>query len=149
MKELLTSFGQLKAFNLVKDVTSGLSKVWLKYLLWPIGQVVICWCVQVLQVTHIGTSGLCICGVSGWRCHWPGYCRAQWHAGAVFVLIRSYEIGSHSRFLHLSWETRSWLCSARASVPRLWQWPISRLRYRYTVQIGHQFIKFWLFFRNK
>ena len=27
MKELLTSFGQLKAFNLVKDVTSGLSKV--------------------------------------------------------------------------------------------------------------------------
>ena len=26
MKELLTSFGQLKAFNLVKDVTSGLSK---------------------------------------------------------------------------------------------------------------------------
>ena len=27
VKELLTSFGQLKAFNLVKDVTSGLSKV--------------------------------------------------------------------------------------------------------------------------
>merc|ERR1712080_543058 len=26
VKELLTSFGQLKAFNLVKDVTSGLSK---------------------------------------------------------------------------------------------------------------------------
>ena len=27
VKELLTWFGQLKAFNLVKDVTSGLSKV--------------------------------------------------------------------------------------------------------------------------
>ena len=26
VKELLTSFGQLRAFNLVKDVTSGLSK---------------------------------------------------------------------------------------------------------------------------
>merc|ERR1719184_262312 len=26
VKELLTSFGQLKAFNLVKDMTSGLSK---------------------------------------------------------------------------------------------------------------------------
>ena len=26
VKELLTSFGQLKAFNLVKDVSSGLSK---------------------------------------------------------------------------------------------------------------------------
>lgn len=26
MKELLTSFGQLKAFNLVKDAATGLSK---------------------------------------------------------------------------------------------------------------------------
>ena len=39
---MLTSFGQLKAFNLVKDVTSGLSKVWLKFSIVFISEVLIC-----------------------------------------------------------------------------------------------------------